>query len=42
MRNRLIHDYGRISLDIVWQVVRDDLPALAARLRPLVPPDTGP
>ena len=25
-------------LDILWQVVQDDLPALIAQLEPLVPP----
>jgi uncharacterized protein with HEPN domain len=40
MRHRLIHGYGEVRLDVVWAVVRDDLPALIAALRPLIPPDT--
>ena len=28
MRNRLIHGYGAVDLDILWNVVRDDLPHL--------------
>lgn len=40
MRHRLIHGYGEVRLDVVWAVVRDDLPALIASLRPLIPPDT--
>jgi uncharacterized protein with HEPN domain len=28
MRNRLIHAYFDINLDIVWQTVTDDLPSL--------------
>ena len=28
MRNRLIHAYFGIDYDIVWETVRDDLPAL--------------
>jgi uncharacterized protein with HEPN domain len=39
MRHRLIHGYGEVRLDVVWAVVRDDLPALIAALRPIVPPD---
>ena len=37
MRNRIVHRYFRIDLDIVWSVVREDLPALIARLAPLIP-----
>ncbi|HEX5440373.1 MAG TPA: DUF86 domain-containing protein [Ktedonobacterales bacterium] len=33
MRNRLIHGYFAIRLDLVWQVVTSDLPPLAAQLR---------
>ncbi len=33
MRNRLIHGYFAMRLDLVWQVVIADLPPLAAQLR---------
>lgn len=36
MRNRLVHAYGSIRLDVVWRTVREDIPALAEQLRPLV------
>ena len=39
MRNRLVHAYFSINLDIVWQTVREDLPKLIALLEPLVPPE---
>ncbi|MCY3955035.1 MAG: DUF86 domain-containing protein [Nitrospira sp.] len=39
MRNRLVHVYFRINLDIVWQTVREDLPKLIALLEPLLPPE---
>ena len=39
MRNRLVHAYFSINLDIVWQTVREDLPMLIALLEPLVPPE---
>jgi len=41
MRNKLIHDYGGVALDILWQVAREELPRLAARIAPLVPPDSA-
>ncbi len=41
MRNKLIHDYGGVALDILWQVAHEELPRLAARIAPLIPPDSG-
>ena len=41
MRNRLVHVYFDIDLPLVWDTVRNDLPALIARLEPLVPPEAG-
>ena len=32
MRNRLIHGYDQVDLDVVWAVVTSDLPALVAEL----------
>ena len=32
LRNRLIHGYDEVDLDILWHIVRDDLPALIAEL----------
>jgi len=32
MRNRLIHDYGNTSYDIVYRVVREELPGLVKSL----------
>jgi len=36
MRNRLIHAYFDINLDILWQTVSKDLPELAGQLQDLV------
>ena len=37
MRHRLVHAYFDTNLDILWQTVQEDLPALIAALEPLVP-----
>ena len=36
MRNRLIHVYFRINLNIVWQTVKDDLPFLIKELNEII------
>ena len=40
LRNRLVHAYFAIQLDIVWQTVQEDLPPLIAQIEPLVPPES--
>jgi len=35
-RNRLIHGYYQVDLDIVWQIVKQDLPPLIANLEELL------
>ena len=37
MRHVLVHDYDQIDLDVVWEVVTTDLPALVDALQPLMP-----
>ncbi len=37
MRHRLIHGYAKVRLDVVWDVVARDLPALEKQLRALLP-----
>lgn len=40
-RNRLIHAYLGIDDDVIWSIVRDELPALLGRLQALRPiPDS--
>lgn len=36
MRNRLIHAYFDINLDILWQTVSRDLPELSAKLKQVI------
>ncbi len=40
VRNRLIHGYADVDLDIVWNIVTEDLPRLVSELEELVPPET--
>ena len=37
MRNRIIHDYGAIDLNIVWEVVNRNLPELITQLEQILP-----
>src|SRR5437016_727637 len=42
LRNRLIHGYDAVDFDIVWQIVRRDLPVLVvAVLEKILPPEAG-
>ena len=38
MRNKVIHDYFRVDLAIVWTVVERDLPALREQIATLLSP----
>ena len=37
LRNRLIHGYFDIDLDIVWDTIKGDLPPLLEKLEKLAP-----
>ena len=39
LRNRLIHGYDAIDFDILWQILKQDLPLLIAALGKIVPPE---
>ena len=36
MRNRIVHDYFEVDLEVVWQTVQQDLPALRTQIVELV------
>ena len=36
IRNRLIHGYYDINLDIVWKTVKEDIPHLNAELEKII------
>ena len=42
MRNRLVHAYFDINLDIVWKTVQGDLPELISLLEPAIQSGRGP
>ena len=37
LRNRIVHEYFRLDLQIIWNIVQNDIPSLLAVVRPLVP-----
>jgi uncharacterized protein with HEPN domain len=37
MRDRLLHGYDDVDLDLVWKTVDEDVPALVKRLEELAP-----
>ncbi len=39
LRHRLVHDYPRIELPKIWNVVRHHIPPLISSLEKLVPPE---
>ncbi|ELS00533.1 hypothetical protein Xen7305DRAFT_00002340 [Xenococcus sp. PCC 7305] len=39
MRNRLVHEYDDINLNIVWDVVQNEIPILIQQLKLIVPSD---
>ncbi|HNS45580.1 MAG: hypothetical protein DCC56_06515 [Anaerolineae bacterium] len=36
-RNRVIHGYDNVQLDIIWDIVQDDLPGLINELQKIIP-----
>ena len=40
MRNRLVHAYFDINLDIVWRTVKEDLPELMALVEEALQPES--
>ena len=39
MRNRLVHGYFDVNLDVVWQAIKEDLPELYRRVREILSGD---
>lgn len=39
MRNRIVHDYEDVNVDVVWRVATEDVEVLVASLDHIVPPE---
>jgi uncharacterized protein with HEPN domain len=39
MRNRLIHSYDYVDMDILWDALQSNLPGLLAELEAILPPE---
>jgi uncharacterized protein with HEPN domain len=37
MRDKLIHDYDEVKLDLVWLVVKNYVPEILSYITPLLP-----
>ena len=40
MRNRLVHEYDDVNLNIVWDVVQSEIPPLIEVLKTKIPPES--
>jgi uncharacterized protein with HEPN domain len=41
MRNRMIHEYFRVDLEVIWEAVQNDIGDLVEQLTALIPPDAS-
>jgi uncharacterized protein with HEPN domain len=41
MRDIISHQYDRLDLDVVWEVIQQDLPELLAVITPLLPQESS-
>ena len=39
MQHRIVHDYMNVDEDVVWSVVKNDLPSLITVLKNTIPPE---
>jgi len=42
LRHRIVHEYFRLDLDIIWDIAQQDITPLISMLEPLVPPEQEP
>lgn len=40
MRNRLVHEYDDVNLNIVWDAIQSTIPRLIAELKLRIPPES--
>lgn len=39
LRNRLVHEYDNISLEVIWRVACTEMTELIPQIKPILPPD---
>ena len=37
MRDKVVHQYDRVRLDVVWNTIQQDIPELLRLITPLLP-----
>jgi uncharacterized protein with HEPN domain len=42
MRDVIVHDYGEVDLDVIWDTATKSIPALIAQIEPLAPTEATP
>ena len=42
LRNRIVHDYFGVDLEIIWEIVQRDVPELRTRIEGLPPASDAP
>ena len=40
LRNRVVHGYFDVDLELIWQIVHQDIPILIDQLQDLLPPES--
>ncbi|MBN1555228.1 MAG: DUF86 domain-containing protein [Phycisphaerae bacterium] len=38
-RNRIVHEYFRLDMDMVWNIIQKYVSELIEQIQPLIPPD---
>lgn len=38
-RNRLVHEYDDISLEVVWKIAHTEMTVLISKIKPVIPSD---
>jgi uncharacterized protein with HEPN domain len=39
LHQSIVHDYGNVSQQLIWQVAQEELPRLIDRISALIPPE---
>ncbi|MGD1866456.1 MAG: DUF86 domain-containing protein [Phormidesmis sp.] len=39
LRNRLVHEYDNIKLEVVWEIAQTEMTGLISKIKPIIPPE---